>query len=57
MMAFEDFQVEVMLEARDHLSAVEAELKQSLVEVEQVAVLVPLKQCSQLGAEVFLRAE
>jgi hypothetical protein len=35
-----------MLEARDHPITVKAELEQSLVEVEQVAVLVPLKQCS-----------
>ncbi len=44
-----------MLEARDHPITVEAELEQTLVEVEQVAVFVPLKQRSQLGAEDFLR--
>ena len=46
-----------MLEARDHPVAVEAELEQTLVKVEQVTVLVPLKQRPQLGAEDFLRLE
>jgi hypothetical protein len=46
-----------MLEACDHPAAVEAKLEQTLVKVEQVAVLVPLKQRSQLGAEDFLRLE
>ena len=50
-------QGEIMLETRDQPIAVEAELEQTFVKVEQVAVLVPLKQCPQLGAENFLRLE
>ncbi len=50
-------QSEIVLEARDHPITVEAELEQTLVKVEQVAVLVPLKQRSQLGAKDFLRLE
>ena len=33
-----------MLEARDHPITVKAELEQTFVKIEQVAVLVPLKQ-------------
>src|SRR5436305_1379347 len=50
-------QREIMLKARDHPITVEAELEQTLVKVEQVAVLAPLKQRRQLGAKKFLRVE
>ena len=46
-----------MVEACDHPITVEAELEQTFVKVEQVAVLVPLKQRSQLRAKDFLRLE
>ena len=46
-----------MLEAGDHLVAIEAELKLTLVKVEQVAILVPLKQRPHFGAEDFLGLE
>src|SRR5262245_46218413 len=50
-------QGEVMLEARDQPITVETEPEQTFIKVEQVAVFMPLKKRSQLGAKKFLRLE
>jgi hypothetical protein len=47
-MAFLD---KLVVEAGDHLVTVEAELEESLIEVEQIAVRVALEQRPKLGAE------
>ena len=51
------FQRKIMVEARNHPITVQTQLEQPFVEIEQVTVLVPLKQCPQLGSEQFLRLE
>jgi hypothetical protein len=47
----------VMLETRNYSITVKTELEEAFVEVKQIAVLVSLKQCPQLGSKQFLRLE
>src|SRR5690606_1430468 len=51
------FLIEIVLEARKQLIAVEPELEQPFVEVEEITVLVSLEQRPQLRSEEFLRLE
>ena len=51
------FECQVMIEARDELVRIQRELFKSVMQIEQVAVLAPLQQRAQLGAEQFFGLE
>ena len=48
-------QPEIMLEAFDHFGGGDLKLDQSFIQVEEIAVLVPLKQGAQLRSKDLLR--